>query len=168
MHRLLENVLPGNGIIHDFEVEVSLESIGRRVLLINARRLDSVQLTLLGVRDVTDRKRAEEKLRQSEERYRLLIESAKEYAIFMINSGGSVATWNSGAQRVFGYAPEEIVGRPGSLLFTEEDRAAGGARKPRCRQPLRPAVPQMTAGTCARMDRDSGLAASWRRSAPTT
>lgn len=125
MRRLFEDVLPGSKIVNDFEIEVSLGSMGRRVLLINARRLDGVQLTLLGVRDITDRKRAEENLRQSEERYRLLIESAKEYAIFMIDSGGSVATWNSGAQRVFGYAPEEIVGRPGSLLFTEEDRAAG-------------------------------------------
>lgn len=120
----LEDVLTERGAFDDFEVEHTFESIGRRVMLLNGRRLESMQLILLGIRDITDRKRSEEALRQSEERYRLLIESAKEYAIFMLDSHGRITTWNSGAERVFGYSPEEIVGRAISTLFTEQDRAA--------------------------------------------
>jgi PAS domain S-box-containing protein len=125
LRNILEDVLAQNSVFDDFEVEHTFENIGRRVMLLNGRRLESIQLTLLGIRDITDRKRDEEAMRQSEERYRLLVESAKEYAIFMLDSRGHITTWNSGAERVFGYSPEEIAGRPVSSLFTEQDCAAG-------------------------------------------
>jgi len=75
--------------------------------------------------DLVERRRAEEELRRSEERYRLLIDSAREYAIFMLDPNGTVATWNPGAERLFGYSPEEIIGRSVAILFTPEDRAEG-------------------------------------------
>ncbi|GGD02461.1 ATP-binding response regulator [Halopseudomonas salina] len=60
-----------------------------------------------------------------EERYRLLVDSIIDYAVYMLDPDGIVASWNSGAQRFKGYASEEIIGLPFSLFYTEEDRLAG-------------------------------------------
>lgn len=63
---------------------------------------------------------------QSEsEQFRLLVEQVKEYAIFMMDPQGRVATWNAGAERIKGYAAAEIIGRPYSTFFPPEDAAAG-------------------------------------------
>jgi two-component system, chemotaxis family, CheB/CheR fusion protein len=75
------------------------------------------------VRDITKRKEAAEHLRESEERHRLLVDSAKDYAILTLTPEGIVNSWNSGAERVFGFAEHEILGQPGHILFTPEDRA---------------------------------------------
>jgi len=72
-------------------------------------------------RDMTARRKAEENLRQSTEVFQLLVSSVREYAIFMLDAGGHIATWNAGAQRIKGYAPEEIIGRHFSTFYTEED-----------------------------------------------
>src|SRR5205823_1140057 len=76
-------------------------------------------------RDVTERRRAEQALRQSEERFRLLVEDTHEYAIFMLDPQGQVVSWNTGAQRINGYRAEEIVGRHFSCFYPEEAVAAG-------------------------------------------
>ena len=75
--------------------------------------------------DITATKRIEEQLRRSETRLRLIVEGVTEYAIFSLDSAGCIDHWNPGAERMFGYAEGDIVGRPVSLLFTPEDRAAG-------------------------------------------
>jgi PAS domain S-box-containing protein len=64
-------------------------------------------------------------LRASEERLRLLVESAEDYAIITLDTEGGVSGWNSGAVRMFGYAAAEIIGRSGEILFTPEDRERG-------------------------------------------
>ncbi len=64
-------------------------------------------------------------LRASEERYRLLLQSVTDYAIFMLDRDGVVANWNAGARRIKGYEAEEIVGSHFSRFYTEEDREAG-------------------------------------------
>jgi PAS domain S-box-containing protein len=76
-------------------------------------------------RDLTDRREHEQRLRASEERLRLLIESVRDYAIFMLDPDGTVRGWNSGAQAIKGYAAEEIIGRHFSVFYTPEDQRAG-------------------------------------------
>ncbi len=84
--------------------------------------------TLLGfakvTRDFTERMTAQETLRQSEERFRLLVQGVIDYAIFMLDPQGRVANWNPGAERMKGYTAGEIVGQHFSRFYTDEDRAA--------------------------------------------
>lgn len=74
--------------------------------------------------DLTERKLAEENQRRSEERYRRLIEEVHDYAIFALDSQGQIASWNSGAVQIKGYAADEAIGRHFSLFYPPEDLAA--------------------------------------------
>lgn len=85
-------------------------------------RINGVVITFF---DVTARKGTEEALRRSEERMRLLIESARDYAIFTIDTERKVNTWNTGAEAMMGYSEKEIIGQPGDIIFTPEDRKKG-------------------------------------------
>ncbi len=80
---------------------------------------------LATVRDVTDRREAEERLRRSEERFRLLVEWVQDYAILMLEPDGRLASWNLGAQRITGYDAEEIIGRNISVLYPPEALGEG-------------------------------------------
>jgi PAS domain S-box-containing protein len=75
-------------------------------------------------RDLTERKLAQERLRKAEQQFRVLVQGVTDYAIFMLEPDGRVATWNSGAQRIKGYASDEIVGQHFSRFYTDEDREA--------------------------------------------
>ena len=75
-------------------------------------------------RDLTERREAEEALRESEERFRMLVEGVRDYAIFMLDPTGHVTTWNAGAERINGYRSKEIIGQHFSKFYPEEDRAA--------------------------------------------
>ncbi|HUR48964.1 MAG TPA: PAS domain S-box protein [Acidimicrobiales bacterium] len=79
----------------------------------------------LQVQDVSDQRAAEEDLRRSEEQFRLLVESVGDYAIFMLDAGGHIASWNLGAQRAKGYQAEEVLGRHFSIFYPPEAVASG-------------------------------------------
>ena len=92
-------------------------------------RSATLPATLVGfakvTRDLTERRAAEEELRRSEERFRLLVQSVTDYAIYMLDPEGRVSSWNAGAERFKGYAADEIMGEHFSRFYTEEDREAG-------------------------------------------
>ena len=76
-------------------------------------------------RDLTQRNAAAEKLRRSEEQFRLLVQGVTDYALYMLDPGGIVSNWNLGAERIKGYKADEIVGQHFSRFYTDEERDAG-------------------------------------------
>lgn len=89
-------------------------------------RINGVVITFF---DITKRKEAEKALQQSEQHLRLLIESARDYAIFTLDTQRIITKWNHGAEMMMGYSEAEIIGKPGDILFTQEDRARQAPEK---------------------------------------
>jgi two-component system cell cycle sensor histidine kinase/response regulator CckA len=100
----------GRFLVHKFPLKPSAD--GRR-------QVGGVAL------DVTERERTVEALRASDERFRLLIDGVKDYAIYMLDAIGTIETWNAGAARLYSYSADEIVGQHRTRLFTTEDVASG-------------------------------------------
>ena len=98
----------------EFPVEIGLNPI----------ETDEGTMVLSAIVDITARKAAELALRESEQRYSVLVDGVTDYAIYMLDPNGIVTNWNRGAERIKGYRTEEIVGQHFSCFFTEEDRAA--------------------------------------------
>jgi PAS domain S-box-containing protein len=126
LRQLLEQMLPDGAAFQDFEVNHDFPGIGARVMMLNARRMyrerNHTELILLAIEDITERRRAEHGLRESEERFRVMVEGVKDYAIILLDAGGRVAGWNDGAARTLGYEEGEILGKSVALFFTEHDR----------------------------------------------
>src|SRR6266480_6811240 len=102
---------PGTWVKARLPFAISLKWLGQVVALLAA--------------SITKRRQAPSALRQSEERFRLLVENAKGYAIYMLDAQGRIATWSAEAERIKGYRSEEIVRKPFRTFFTPEDIQGG-------------------------------------------
>ncbi len=76
-------------------------------------------------RDMTERRHAQQTLAESERRFRLLVTSVIDYALFTLDLEGNIQSWNPGAESLKGYAAEEVIGKHFSIFYTEEAKAAG-------------------------------------------
>ena len=96
-------------------------------LAVGESRRDGRRIFAGIVRDITERRRVEEQLRQSEERFRLIVDNVRDYGITWLDTEGCIVSWNEGAQRLYLWTAEEIIGRPSALLYPEECRGEAEA-----------------------------------------
>jgi two-component system, chemotaxis family, CheB/CheR fusion protein len=86
---------------------------------------DRIDGVVLMFQDISARRQAQHDVALSEERLRILIDSVTDYAIFTMTPEGRIHSWNTGAQRMFGYYADDVIGRPVEMLYTQDDRDAG-------------------------------------------
>ncbi len=139
----LTHILNYDGLTRDAEqVLDNLRGIEREVMTTDGRwfivrtgpyrtmddKISGVVITFI---DVTERSQVAMRLRESEERLRLVIDSAQDYAITLMDAEGRVTGWNKGAEWIFGYTEQEMKGQPVDIIFTPEDRERGVPEKER-------------------------------------
>ena len=111
---------------------ISMTALLVGVFLLTAKAVDKSERTQRmaeeKARDLSEQLSAQ-KIRKSEERFRLLVEGVKDYAIFLLNSKGFVASWNAGAERIKGYRADEIIGQHFSRFYPAEVIAEGKPEK---------------------------------------
>ncbi len=128
----VENMLTGETVVTDYRIIRQSDGAVRwiRDTGFPVRDKDGRIVRLAGLaQDVTGAKIRSEALAESEERFRLLVEGAPDYAMFMLDPGNRIIYWSTGAERVFGWSSDEALGKTGELIFTPEDRARGAEEK---------------------------------------
>jgi PAS domain S-box-containing protein len=115
LRELLETILPEKTSFDDFEVEHDFSAIGRRIMLLNARQIERAwgkeRIILLAIEDITERRRLEDLLNDSEERYRRLFETASDGIVLLEKKEGHIAHANPAAVAMLGYSEEESQGK---------------------------------------------------------
>lgn len=130
LRRALEDIVPSDSEFSDWEVQSDFPSLGPRIMMLNGRRIgqegDRRSLVLLAFQDITERKRAQEALRESESKYRDLVENINSI-IVKADRDGTIRFVNSFAKSFFGLSGDEMIGQPlfGGLI-PEEQVADGG------------------------------------------
>jgi len=116
LRELLETILPQKTTFDNYEVEHDFATIGRRIMLLNARQIERVlgkeRIILLAIEDITERK----KLEEAHSKLAAIVESADD-AIIGKDLEGTIVSWNSGAEVVYGYNAKEVIGKSVSLLM---------------------------------------------------
>jgi PAS domain S-box-containing protein len=115
LRRLLEEILPGNDTVDDYEIEHNFESIGRKIMLLNACKIREKNtdqpIILLAIEDITERKRLEDLLTESEERYRRIFETASDGILLLEKREGKIVNINPATEKMLGYSEEELIGK---------------------------------------------------------
>jgi len=117
LRELLEQILPKNTTFEDFEMEHDFATIGRRIMLLNARRIyreaNKTQMVLLAIEDITERKQAEEALKKSEEHLRNVLDGLGPYMLVgLMTPDGTLIEANRPALEIAGLKPEDVLGKP--------------------------------------------------------
>jgi PAS domain S-box-containing protein len=114
LRELLENILPQKATFDNYEVEHDFTTIGRRIMLLNARQIQRVlgkeRIILLAIEDITEHRRLEILLSESEERYRRLFETASDGIVLLEKSEGNITHANPATEKMLGYTKKECVG----------------------------------------------------------
>jgi PAS domain S-box-containing protein len=115
LRTLLEDILPNRNVFHDFEVEHEFPAIGRRIMLLNGRRvqgpIDSQEMILLAIEDITGRKRLETEVQERELRYRRLFEAARDGILILDAETGRITECNPFMSEILGYSRDELLGK---------------------------------------------------------
>jgi PAS domain S-box-containing protein len=137
--------MAATGRIGPYEKEYVLKDGSHKWMLFAGRDLGDGTISEYCI-DITGRKRAEEALRASEERLRLVVESVEDYAIFTTDTEGRINSWNPGAERLFGYSDEEAVGGTRESSSRRKTRS-GASPKRRCVGPAKRGGRRTSVGT---------------------
>jgi PAS domain S-box-containing protein len=112
---LIEDVLPENNSVDDYEIEHNFESIGQKTMLLNACKIreknNDRPMILLAIEDITERRRLEDLLTESETRYRRIFETASDGIVLLEKSEGTIIQTNSAVGKMLGYSEEESIGK---------------------------------------------------------
>ncbi len=127
MLKLLKDIIPDKKVVKDYEVEHKFEQIGQRVMILNARQLsvskqlvaiigagvrkkkEEEELILLAIEDITERKRLEGELKESEERFRRVFETSEDGLLLVHKTEADILNSNASAQRLLGFTPGEFL-----------------------------------------------------------
>ena len=112
---LLEDILPKNDTVDDYEIEHNFESIGHKTMLLNACKIvankNEPSIILLAIEDISERKRLEGLLTESEERFRRLFETASDGIVLLEKREGKIAHANPSTEKILGYSNKECIGK---------------------------------------------------------
>src|SRR5208283_4581589 len=112
---LLEDILPKHNTVDDYEIDHKFESIGQKIMLLNAYRITEkkigLPIILLAIEDITERKRLENLLTEAEARYRSFFETANDGIVLLEKQDGKIINANPASEKLLGYSKEEYIGK---------------------------------------------------------